>query len=176
MKNKRPPLTSWSKFLPMTGESRYSRQLRRAADDPEYKAHLDAVRRMPSAVQEAWALYENDVNHEIYPFGFAYHFPRQWRWKEIEDGKASGKKSLSQRALEASGLGSDTERRPDGSVDRWPSGRPVGTDSPGVDPDFDDTVDEHVTGYWRDQHNGRLYVIDRITGEVLDEVGEEPPF
>lgn len=161
------PLRSWREFLPMAGESRYSRQQRRAADDPEFKAHLDAVRRLPSAVQEAWALYENG-GAELYPFGFAYHFPRQWRWKELEDARASGASSISQRALRAADLGPDTARAPDGTVDRWPSGRPMGTDSPGVDPDFDYPVDEFDHGFWRDG-DGTVYVIDRITGEVLRE-------
>lgn len=183
MTNKRP-LRSWRDFLPMAGESRYARQLRRAADDPDYKAHLLAVRRMPSAVQEAWALYMNDKAGEIYPYGFAHHFPLQWRWKELQDAAASGRHTLSQRALSVAGLGPDTERAPDGKVDRWPSGRPMGTDSPGVDPDFDDQSSFDFVGSpagsdaatWRGD-DGRLYLADRLTGEILSEVDEDdPPF
>jgi hypothetical protein len=183
MTNKRP-LKSWREFLPMAGESRYERQRRRAASDPDYKAHLQAVRRMPSAVQEAWDLYMNDKAGEIYPFGFAYHFPLQWRWKELQDMTQSGRETLSQRALKAADLGPDTERAPDGSVDRWPSGRSMGTDGPGVDPDFDaqDAFDfmgspsGSDAATWRGD-DGKLYLVDRLTGEILSEVDEtDPPF
>lgn len=175
------PLKSWNDFLTYAGASRYQRRQLRAMDDPDYRAHVDAVRRLPSAVREAWELYVNDANNEVYPFGFAYHFPLQWRWMELQAAGANGEERLSQRALKAADLGPDTERRPGGDVDRWPSGRPMGANSPGIDPDFHDVVDEDVTGYWRDQHNGRLYVIDQ-NGVVLDEVGdvadddEDPPF
>lgn len=156
----------------MPGESRYSRRLRRAAEDPEYKSHLDAVARMPDEVRAAWDLYFNDVNREIYPYGFAYHFPRQWRWMELEAATVEGKPTLSQRALSAAGLGAGTARRPDGSVDRWPSGRPMGTGSPGLTP-------PPVTrfGLWKDD-DGTVYWLDRDTGEILGPAhdGAEPPF
>lgn len=183
MTDKRP-LRSWRDFLPMAGETRHERQRRRAASDPDYKAHLQAVRRTPSAVQEAWALYMNDKAGELYPFGFAYHFPLQWRWKELQDASAAGRETASQRALRAADLGPDTERAPDGEVDRWPSGRPMGTGSPGVDPDFDtQTAFDFLgspagsdTALWR-SNDGRLCLIDRLSGEILSEVDEtDPPF
>lgn len=178
MKNKRP-LQSWMEHPGMPGESRYSRRQRRAAEDPEYKAHLQAVARMPDEVRAAWDLYFNDTKREIYPYGFAYHFPRQWRWMELEAAKAEGKPTISQRALSAAGLGPDTVRRPDGSVDRWPSGRPMGTDGPGIDPDFDDEPDhpgQTDRGLWRDD-DGSIYWIDRLTGEILAPYqDDDPPF
>lgn len=168
MTSKRP-LQSWSAHPKMAGESRRSRRNRRAAEDPDYKAHLEAVSRMPDAVKEAWALYLNDIDRDIYPYGFAYHFPRQWRWMELEAATVQGMPTISQRALSAAGLGPDTARAPDGTVDRWPSGRPMGSDSPGVDPDFDDyPVDEFDHGLWRDS-DGTVFLIDRNTGEILRE-------
>lgn len=181
MTNKRP-LRSWDEFPRMAGESRRARRFRRAADDPDYKAHLDAVRRLPSAVAEAWALYENDKDGKIYPFGFSFHFPVQWRWKELQDAVASGTETISQRALRAAGLGPDTVRAPDGKVDRWPSGRPMGTDGPGVDPDFDDQPDLFGSpdpvdiARWQGD-DGTVYWVDRSTGEILaEDDGTDPPF
>lgn len=173
------PLKSWRDFLAMSGETRYSRRQRRALDDPEYKAHLDAVRRLPSAVKEAWQLYLNDENREVYPYGFAFHFPLQWRWMELEASTVEGEPTLSQRALKAADLGPDTVRAPDGKVDRWPSGRPMGTDSPCPDQGAFDFMGSPVgsdSALWRGD-DGRLYLVDRLTGEILSEVDEtEPPF
>lgn len=45
--------------------------------------HEAAVSRLPADVQEAWKLYLADANRGIYPFGFAVHFPAQWRWMEM---------------------------------------------------------------------------------------------
>lgn len=161
-------LKSWDNYPRMAGESRRSRRLRRAADDPDYKAHLQAVERLPSAVKEAWDLYLNDKKGELYPFGFSYHFPRQWRWKELQDEAQRGVKSISQRALEAAGLDAGTARRPDGTVDRWPSGRPMATNSPGIDEDFDEGERADDVALWRDE-DGTTYLIDRSTGEILGE-------
>jgi hypothetical protein len=170
------PLQPWNKFPGMAGESRRSRRIRRAQEDPEYKAHLDAIARMPDEVKAAWDLYFNDTDREIYPYGFAYHFPRQWRWMELEAATVEGKPTIAQHALKAAGLGPDTVRAPDGHVDRWPSGRPMGMDSPGVDPDFDDSPDQSDRALWCDD-DGTVYWIDRLTGEILCPANDnDPPF
>lgn len=169
-------LKSWrafgAKIDPL--HARHYRRAERASIDPEYKAHQDAVRRLPAAVREAWELYLADENREIYPHGFCFHFPTQWRWMELEAAKASGKQPLSQRALGAAGLGPETTRAPDGSVDRWPSGRPMGTNSPRRDLDAVADAPAVVDPAVVREPDGSFTVYDPETGEIIADI--DPPF
>lgn len=82
-------------------------------------AHEEAVRRLPDAVKEAWTLYLADENRTLYPHGFAYHFPVQWRWMELQN---PGCREQPPADWE--------EPAPLDPDNKWPSGRVVGTNSP----------------------------------------------
>lgn len=77
-----------------------------------------------------------------------------------------GPSSLSARALSARGLGPDTVISEDGTFRRHPD----------EDPDFIGPRAPIDMTQWRNSE-GRLYLVDRLTGEILSEVDEtEPPF
>ena len=77
------------------------------------------MRRLPDAVKEAWRLYLADENRSLYPHGFAYHFPAQWRWMELQNPGCDERPPADWE-----------EPLPLDPANVWPSGRVVGTNSP----------------------------------------------
>lgn len=45
--------------------------------------HRKAMDRLPDWVRLCWNMYLAEPHK--YPFGFAYHFPDAWNWKENEN-------------------------------------------------------------------------------------------
>lgn len=45
-----------------------------------HKTHEQAMRALPQWVRDAWTEYE--TNLASYPFGFAFHFPHAWNWRD----------------------------------------------------------------------------------------------
>lgn len=49
--------------------------------------HRKAFGALPDWVRVCWQMYQ--ANPQQYPFGFAYHFPDAWNWKEEKNVRPS---------------------------------------------------------------------------------------